>query len=126
MSMKYRVAIEIPGVPLNEIARWQPLAPHLEAFHGALGPVVAWRDEHVLAVTVATDAETPVDAVTTAVLATTESLSAVDLGEFYPTAIDVRDARTDAPPHAHTDKTLAARKHHERQRDLVAKSLRRW
>ena len=42
--MKYRVAIEIPGVPLNETARWQPLAAHLEAFHGALGPVVAWRD----------------------------------------------------------------------------------
>jgi hypothetical protein len=33
---------------------------------------------------------------------------------------------TDAPIPAHTDKTLAARQHHERQRDLVAKSLRRW
>jgi hypothetical protein len=43
MSMKYRVAIEIPGVPVNETTRWQPLAAHLEAFHGALGPVVAWR-----------------------------------------------------------------------------------
>jgi hypothetical protein len=124
--VKYRVAIEIPGVPVNETARWQPLAAHLAAFHGALGPVVAWRDEHVLAVTVATDAETPVDAVTTAVLATTDSLSAVGLGEFYPTAINVRDADTDAPLPAHTDKALAARKHHERQRDLVAKSLRRW
>ena len=37
--MKYRVAIEIPGVPVNETARWEPLAAHLEAFHGALGPV---------------------------------------------------------------------------------------
>jgi hypothetical protein len=124
--VEYRVAIEIPALSINEAARWQPLAAHLETFHGALGPVVAWRDEHVLAVTVATDAETPVDAVTTAVLATTESLSAVGLGEFYPTAINVHDARTDAPPHAHTDKTLAARQRHERQRDLVAKSLRRW
>ena len=32
-------AIEIPGVPVNETARWQLLAAHLEAFHGALGPV---------------------------------------------------------------------------------------
>jgi hypothetical protein len=39
MSMKYRVAIEIPGVPVNETARWQPLAAHLETFHGGLGPV---------------------------------------------------------------------------------------
>ena len=62
--MKYRVAIEIPGVPVNETARWGPLAAHLEAFHGALGPVVAWRDEHVLAVIVATAADTPIDAVT--------------------------------------------------------------
>jgi len=123
--MKYRVAIEIPGVRVNETARWQPLAAHLEAFHGALGPVVAWRDERVLAVIVATDADTPVDAVTTAVLATTESLSAVGLGEFYPTTINVRDARTDAPIHD-ADKALAARQHHQRQRDLVAKSLRRW
>jgi hypothetical protein len=76
-------------------------------------------------VTASTDAETPVDAVTTAVLATTESLSAVGLGEFYPTAINVRDARTDAPIHD-ADKALAARQHHQRQRDLVAKSLRRW
>ena len=123
--MEYRVAIEIPALSINETARWQPLAAHLETFHGALGPVVAWRDEHVLAVTVATDAETPVDAVTTAVLATTESLSAVGLGEFYPTAINVHDARTDAPIHD-ADKALAARQRHERQRDLVAKSLRRW
>jgi hypothetical protein len=71
--MKYRIAIEIPGVPVNETARWQPLAAHLEAFRGVLGPVVVWRDKHVLAVIVATDADTPVDAVTTAVLATTES-----------------------------------------------------
>jgi hypothetical protein len=126
VSMKYRVAIEIPGVPVNETTRWQPLAAHLEAFHGALGPVVVWRDKHVLAVIVATDADTPVDAVTTAVLATTESLGAIGLGEFYPTAIDVRDADTDAPIPAHTDKTLSARQRHERQRDLVAKSLRRW
>jgi hypothetical protein len=124
--MKYRVAIEIPGVPVNETARWEPLAAHLEAFHGGLGPVVAWRDEHVLAVIVATDADTPLDAVTTAVVATTESLRAIDLCEFYPTAIDVRNADTDAPIPAHTDKTLAARQHHERQRDLVAKSLRHW
>jgi hypothetical protein len=124
--VEYRVAIEIPGLSINETARWQPLAAHLETFHGALGPVVAWRDEYVLAVTVAIDAETPVDAVTTAVLATTDSLSAVGLGDFYPTAINVRDARTDAPLHAHTDEALAARKHHERQRELVAKSLRRW
>jgi hypothetical protein len=125
MSMKHRIAIEIPGVPVNETARWQPLAAHLEAFHGALGPVVVWRDKHVLAVIVATEADTPVDAVMTAVLATTESLSAIGLGEFYPTAIDVRNADTDAPIPAHTDKTLAARQRHERQRDLVAKSLRR-
>ena len=124
--MEYRVAIEIPALSVKETARWQPLAAHLETCHGALGPVVVWRGEHVLAVTLETDAETPVDAVTTAVLATTESLSAVGLGEFYPTAINVHDARTDAPPHAHTDKALAARQHHERQRDLVAKSLRRW
>jgi hypothetical protein len=46
----------------------------------------------------------------------------IGLGEFYPTAIDVRNADTDAPISAHTDKTLAARQRHERQRDLVAKA----
>jgi hypothetical protein len=42
------------------------------------------------------------------------SVSAIGLGEFYPTAIDVRNADTDAPIPAHTDKTLAARQRHER------------
>ena len=89
--MEYSARIEVPGLPVEDEARWGPLADRLEADFGQFGPVLSWEGMSVLVVmsTEATDRSTAARDLFDAVA---ECLSSVGLSDFYPVSVEVEAA----------------------------------
>jgi hypothetical protein len=89
--MEYRARIEVPGLPVEDEARWGPLADRLETDFGRFGPVLSWEGRSVLIVmsTEATDRSTAARDLFDAVA---ECLSSVGLSDSYPVSVEVEAA----------------------------------
>ena len=89
-EMEFRARIEVPGLPVEEESRWQPLIERLESKFGDFGPVLSWEGDSVIVV-ISTQAVDRGAAARELFGAVAESLNSAGLTDAYPVSLEVEN-----------------------------------
>lgn len=92
----YRVTITIPGLPFEAQGRWEPFISHLEHSAAAGGPVLAWEQAEAQ-VLVGVSGPDEAEAARVAVTEVIEALHATNLGDRYPSRVELEHEEAGQP-----------------------------